>query len=129
MPIYGIGADQEGDVSGDFIRDRAVYIGWDQTDAPDLYQFLCSLKCGDVIFIKSTPIGRGWLDVKAVGLIANSEILRGGSYPIGRRVAWVSTQMERIELPAGKNNVRLNTLYEEFDPQVQTRIIQLIQQP
>jgi hypothetical protein len=126
MAIFGIGAYYEKDISGEFIRRKIVGIGWDVESAPDLHEYIKSLKVGDIIYIKSAPIG-GDLIVKAVGIITDSKIVGansfGGLVQIGRHVKWVSTQEFNIKYTEGKNNVRNNTLYEEFSPKIQKRIL------
>ena len=54
MAIFGIGASYgKEDVSRDFIGNNLVGIGHRVEDAPELYQFMRSLKVGDVVYIKS----------------------------------------------------------------------------
>ena len=42
---------------------------------------------------------------------------------VGRNVKWLVTENFEIAKPKEKNNVRLNTMYEEFHPEVQKIII------
>ena len=54
MAIYGVGATfDEVDVSQYFIDNNVAGIGWPIKYAPDLHQFIQSLKVGDIIYIKS----------------------------------------------------------------------------
>ena len=41
----------------------------------------------------------------------------------GRNVKWVNTQNFHIRKPKEKNNVRNNSIYEEFHPKVQHMIL------
>jgi len=126
MAIYGIGAYQDRDVSADFIQAGGVFVGWDANDAPDLHQFLRQLRTGDIVFIKSAPRGRNWMEIIAVGVILDGDVLPPGQYPIGRRVRWICTQRRRVPIPQGKNNVRFNTLYEEFHPEIQRIVMEML---
>lgn len=127
MAIYGIGAYYDQDVSREFIKNSIVGIGWDVSSAPELYEYVKSLKVGDVIYIKASAFGSD-ITVKAIGIIKDNIILGSNSYnglvKIGRNVKWICTKEFTIKRPNEKNNVRSNTLYEEFHPLVQARILQ-----
>ncbi len=126
MAIYGIGAYYDEDVSAQFITASVVGVGWDNNDAPDLHQFLRSLKVGDIIYIKAAPPG-GDLTIKAIGVIADDNILQAIDtnqlVSCGRNVRWIETNQFVVPIPKQKNNVRANTLYEEFHPIVQREIL------
>lgn len=126
MAIYGIGAYYDEDVSAKFITAKIVGVGWDNNDAPDLHQFIRSLKVGDIIYIKAAPPG-GDLTIKAIGVIADDAILHATDtnqlVSCGRNVRWLETSQFVIPIPQQKNNVRANTLYEEFHPIVQREIL------
>lgn len=127
MAIYGIGAYYDRDVSDEFIRHNVVGAGWSHDDAPEIHRFLKSLKVGDIVYLKSYPPGGGSIHVKAVGLIADDTELGAAEsndlVSMGRRVHWISTERFEVPRPAEKNNVRSNTVYEEFHPAVQAEII------
>lgn len=54
MAIYGIGSFMGNkNLSAYFIENNIVGVGWDIKAAPDLHQFIQSLKVGDIIYIKS----------------------------------------------------------------------------
>ena len=129
MAIYGVGAFYEEDVSPDFISKNLVGVGWEQTDAPDLHQFMRSLKVGDIVYIKAAPPGQRII-AKAIRKIIDDQICdasnSGGSVHCGRNVRWVTTTAFTLPARAGKNNVQSNTLYEEFDPLAQAGIIDRI---
>lgn len=126
MAIYGIGAKYNNkDVSDIFIKDNIIGTGWDNNDAPDLHVLIKSLKIGDVIYIKSSGVSSA-ISVKAIGVIIDNEILSKQNHTlteVGRNIKWLHKVKFMISQPSGKNNVRLNTIYEEFHPNVLKEII------
>jgi len=127
MAIYGIGAFYEEDVSESFIRANVIGAGWPLGDAPELHQFVRSLKVGDIVYIKAFPPGSRQIIVKAIGVIVDDVIVDDSTsndlVSCGRNVRWVSTEQFALPQPTEKNNVRANTLYEEFHPVVQREIL------
>lgn len=125
MAIYAVGAFFDGttDVSPQFIQAGIVGIGWSATDAPELHQFMRTLKVGDIVYIKAYPPGSSDIIVKAVGIIVDGKEALNSLVGYGRNVRWVHTQEIRIPKPLEKNNVRSNTMYEEFHPAVQQAIL------
>jgi hypothetical protein len=130
MAIYGVGAFFDGDVSDDFITNSLVGVGWDENDAPELQEYFKSLKVGDIVYIKSKPIGRADITVKGIGIIRDNAILtikdKNGLINTGRNVEWLTTDHFVIPRPTEKNHVRENTIYEEFHPEVQKEIFKRI---
>jgi hypothetical protein len=126
MAIFGIGAYFNKDVSAEFIRHSIIGISWNIKTASDIHEYIKSLKVGDIIYIKSDPVGAVF-SVKAIGIISDSEILDTHSFgclvQTGRHVKWVSTQEFNIKCNEGKNDVKANTIYEEFSPEIQKRIL------
>ncbi|HXB41905.1 MAG TPA: hypothetical protein VNZ49_15290 [Bacteroidia bacterium] len=128
MAVYGIGAfyDGEYDVSGDFITNNIVGVGWDNNDAPELHHYLTSMKVGDVVYIKAAFKGTD-ITVKGIGIITDNTIIHNHQFAsIARNIKWLSTQKFVIPQLREKNNVRRNTIYEEFHPQVLREIINRI---
>jgi hypothetical protein len=127
MAIFGVGAFYDRDVSQDFIQANLVGVGWSLNDAPELHQFMRSLKVGDVVYIKASPPPSPDICVKAIGIISNGQIRNAANsnnlVQCGRNVRWVHTKEFRVPRPAEKNNVRFNTMYEEFHPDVQRVIL------
>lgn len=124
MAIYAVGAYHDKDVSSKFISNNIAGPGWDIEEAPELNQFLRSLKVGDIIYIKSYSPSSPDINVKAIGVIKDEIIIEDSSIvSIGRNIIWVIKEGFRIPKPAEKNNVRLNTMYEEFHPIVQSKIL------
>jgi hypothetical protein len=125
MAIYAVGAYYDGDVSKDFIANNIAGPGWNISDAPELHQFVRSLKVGDLIYIKSCSPTSPDIIVKAIGVITNDQVVTDSNVvSAGRNVKWVVRESFRIPKPTEKNNVRLNTMYEEFHPAVQEKILE-----
>jgi hypothetical protein len=127
MAIYGVGFKfGDDDVSGDFFSKNLVGTGWGVNDAPDIHRFFISLKAGDIVYLKSAGPGTK-IAVKAVGIIKDDDIHDEQTslvVQIGRSVRWVSKRQFDIPKPADeKNNVRSNTIYEEYHPEVQAQIL------
>jgi len=128
MAIYGIGAYYDEDVSSEFIDNSIIGTGWSITDAPELHEYFKSLKVGDIVYIKAANFGND-ITVKGIGIIADNVMLTSAHHyltAIGINVRWINTERFVIPRPAEKNNVRSNTVYEEFHPLVQREIISKI---
>lgn len=129
MAIFGIGAYYAEDISAQFVASNIAGVGWTKDEAPDLHQFIRSLRVGDIIYIKAYPPG-GDLIIKAIGLITDDRLLTSvethNLVTCGRNVQWISTPQFSLPVPQQKNNVRANTLYEEFHPVVQREILKRI---
>ena len=126
MAVFGIGAYYDRDVSQDFIKQELVGVGWNDNDAPELQEYFKSLKVGDIIYLKAA-FGGNDITVKGIGLIKDNEIIRNnGLVSTGRNVKWLSAEKFVIKRPQEKNNVRSNTVYEEFHPTVLNEIISKI---
>ena len=120
MAVYGVGAYYDEDVSDIFIKQSIIGVGWDSNDAPELQEYFKSFKPGDIIYIKAA-FGGNDITVKGIGLIKDNIILtRTPAHPVetGRNVKWLSTKKFVIPRPQERNNVRSNTVYEEFHPEV-----------
>ena len=130
MAIYGIGSHFGGigNVANKFIADGVAGTNWEDWEAPDIHQIIVSLKVGDIIFIKSCSASSKSIYVSAIGFIKDVEILtvkKISYFEIGRNVLWKYTEIEfPIPKPKdGKNNVRSNTIYQEYHPDVQAEIL------
>lgn len=126
MAIYGIGAYYDDDVSQDFINNNCIGTGWDINTAPELHQFIRSLKVGDIVYIKSVSPSSADIIVKGIGIISDDKVISNNLVKCGRNVKWKNNNQIRIQKPQEKNNVRANTLYEEFHPDVQCEILKHI---
>lgn len=137
MAIFGIGADWDGDHKLDeFIADAKACIGWWPHDTEASYNLLKTIKAGDFIYIKSTPPGE--LRIKAVGVVIDSSRSSYDNNAMQNNVfnclnvkwLWhgkviILSKNSNPPLPTDKYNVRNNTLYEEFNPDIHRIILQL----
>lgn len=139
MAIYGAGSNWDGDeIKDDFFANNNYVIGWDISDAQDLYNMLSTVKIGDIIYLKANRPGSLDLRIKGIGIVRNSflNILfeKGENLSSTRNnfelpVEWIDIDEFFITIPSntGKlTNVRAATLYEEFLPFVQNAIINKI---
>jgi len=126
MAIFGIGATYgNNDVSTEFIDNGVACVGWDQEEASALYEILRFLKLGDIIYIKSAPIGQG-IRIKAIGIVKDNTLKQVQNLGTGVSMNWIWTGHENIGTIEDKYNVRNNTLYEEFNRDVQEKILELL---
>jgi len=125
MAIFGIGATYDRDVSNEFIDTGVACVGWDVTDAPALHEILRFLKLGDIIYIKSAPIGQG-IRIKGIGIVQDNTLRQVPKLGTGVGVNWIWTGHENIGTIDDKYNVRNNTLYEEFNRDVQVKVLELL---
>ncbi|MFT6922983.1 MAG: hypothetical protein ACJA1C_001991 [Crocinitomicaceae bacterium] len=127
MAVYGVGAYYDEDVSQEFIRGGIVGVGWNDNEAPELREYFQSMKVGDIVYIKAAAFGAENITVKAIGLISDSVFVRDSNMvSTGRNVKWLITDRFVIPRPIERNNVRSNTVYEEFHPEVLRVIIDRI---
>lgn len=112
-------------MSSDFLSKGVACVGWDPTDAPSLHRILKQITVGDLIYIKSHPPDAG-LRIKAVGIVVDAEVKNVKNLGMGVQVKWIWRGDEFIGKIDDKYNVRNITLYEEFNPDVQKRVIRLI---
>jgi len=131
MAIYGVGAYHGNDVSEAFIREGLVGVGWGINEAPELSEFFKSLKVGDIVYIKAAHRNPNII-VKGIGIIIDNIIREAANsndlVTTGRNVIWINTERFIIPKPTERNNVRSNTIYEEFHPEVQQEIIRRIRE-
>ena len=127
MPIFGIGAYYDADVSDQFISAGLAGVGWSEGEAPDLHQMVKAIKPGDIVYLKAFPPSTD-LIVKAIGIVLDDSVVNSpssnGLVSFGRRVAWVVREPFTIAVTQSKNNVRANTVYEEYHSDVQRQIIE-----
>jgi hypothetical protein len=77
------------------------------------------------VYIKAHPPNIG-LIVKAVGLVRDSEVLASDVDQAYVHMTWVWGGAETIGHVEDHYNVRNNTLYEEWNPDVRNRIVSLL---
>lgn len=128
MAIYGLGTHYDrGDVSMEFVASGLACVGWSEVDAPAAHGMFRAVKVGDIFYLKSHSPKVG-LIIKAVGLVINN-LIRDDIYPdLGScmPVKWVWSGREVVGRIDDKYNVRNITLYEEFNPDVQARVLSLL---
>lgn len=126
MAIFGIGADFSGESMVQFFLDNQIAgIGYNYEDAPAIHRLLNGIKMGDIIYIKSHPPQIG-LIIKAVGIVRRPDVLPN-EHGFGIDADWVWHGPEiRLGQIDDRYNVRNNTLYEEFNPEICNRVIDLL---
>jgi len=136
MAIYGAGSNWDGTEIRERLFDNNNYvIGWDITNAEDLYTLISSIKVGDIIYLKSNRPGSLNIRIKGIGIVTQSlmQTLFENEIDLSNMranfelpVNWISTENRTISIPndTGKlTNVRAATLYEEYLPFVQNEIL------
>lgn len=126
MAIFGLGAWHGEDVTDIFLSNEVACVGWGSHDAPALHKIMTHIKVGDIIYLKAHPPSEG-LTIKAVGIVVDDKVVRIKG--VGRaclRVKWVWSGEEYIGVIQDKYNVRNITLYEEYNPDIQQRVIELL---
>ncbi len=139
MAIFGAGSKWEQDeVKDDFFANNNFVIGWDISDAQDLYSLISSIKAGDIIYLKSNAPGSLDVKIKGIGIVTSSLIsmlfekridLSNTRKNFELPVKWIDKEEFIISIPKniGKlTNVRAATLYEEYLPFIQSEIINKI---
>jgi hypothetical protein len=129
MAIYAVGAYYDNDLSQDFIASNLIGVAWNGEEAPELHEYIKSLKVGDIVYIKSAFTNQD-ITVKAIGIIKDTKIIENHSLiTIGRNIDWLVTEKFVIPRPAEKSNFRSNAIYEEFHTDVQKEIVNKIKRP
>lgn len=109
-----------------FWNENVACVGWDKRESPSLHNMIKHIKVGDIIYIKTYQPDRG-LTIKAIGLVVEDNVLRIDN--VGDaclRMKWVWKGKELMGKIEDRYNVRRNTLYEEFNSEVQERVIDLM---
>ena len=126
MAIYGIGAYHGESVSKKFLSQGVACVGWDPNDAPALHRILRGITVGDLIFIKSFPPNKG-LSILAVGIVVDDEVRKVKGLGMGVKVDWIWRGNEFIGRKNDKyDSVRGITLYAEFNPDIQKKVMELL---
>ena len=134
---YGIGSSYGGNVDmfDEFVQNRVVCIGWPPNDATAIHQMFAGISVGDLIFIKSFPPSRG-LYIKAVGIVKNHEVIDFTDIPslrqlgYGREVGWIwhdnDNPVHLGRLEDRYDYMRGGSLFQEFGPEVQRHVIDIV---
>ncbi len=126
MAIFGLGAYYDKDVTSKFLLNNVACIGWSYEDAPSLHKVMRHIKVGDIIYIKSYPLAQG-LEIKAIGIVLDDNV-----FPlkdVGEaclKVKWIWEGSEVIGKIDDKYYVKRLTIYEEFNPDVQKKVVDLL---
>lgn len=131
MAIYGIGAmyGRNTDKLRDFVIEKCACIGWEEFEAPATHKMLAGIKTGDIMYIKSMGISDKTLNIKAIGVVFDDQIKNFSNLGKGVSVKWIWTQENKHPIKVNittemyKNNVFNNTLYEEYNPFIQSTIM------
>ncbi len=134
MAVYGFGAAYGGsdDMTSDFIKASGAFVGWKLDEAPAAHEMLRQIEVGDIVFLKSFPPSIG-LIVKAAGIVIETgEDIMAWELGTGVRVNWTFVgARDGGHVRLGKINdkadfTRGGTLYREYNPNVQRKIIELV---
>jgi len=129
MAVLGLGASYNNgtrDMTNAFLNNGVACVGWMAADYPALHKFFKHIKMGDIIYIKAKTPQVG-LIIKGIGVVVDDTIFtnrRLGQACI--KVKWKWRGNERLGRIADKYNVRNNTMYEEYNPEIITRVIELL---
>lgn len=134
MKVYGIGANLGGsmDVSTDFISKNIAYLGYKKEDAPVFYEIIKEIKLGDVVYIKSLPIGKNNLHIKDVGIVTRElsdtlQYIDGDTKNDTIGLKWLNLKMNLdIEKCDKKYTARSTSIYREYSPFVINAIMSRI---
>jgi hypothetical protein len=128
--IYGMGSNYEGstEMMPEFIRAKAICLGWGTEEAAPLHQLFNHIGVGDIVYLKSYPPAHG-LYIKAVGVVISSEIFNIPELGVARKVKWLWVARSQAEyvhlghLQDKYDNIRGGSLYPEYGPKVQNEIL------
>ncbi|MCJ7613903.1 hypothetical protein MUO71_03955, partial [Candidatus Bathyarchaeota archaeon] len=109
----------------EFLSNSIACVGWDSTDAPAMHNMMAHIKVGDIIYLKSHPFDRG-LIIKAVGIVTDDKVMSTDFGDACVKVNWIWTGKEEFGKIKDKYNVRNNTLFEEYNPAIQRKVIDLL---
>ncbi len=138
MAIFGVGSKWEyEELKNQFFSEGKFILGWNEASAKDLYEFVASLKVGDILYIKANAPGSRSIRVKGVGVVTRSLIgcINEGEFGASSisdwqslfvRVAWVHQDEFVVTIPENEGkltNIRAATIYEEYLPFVQEAIL------
>lgn len=107
-----------------FFANKVVGTGWNDEDDIAGHTMIKSMKTGDIVYLKRASPGSA-ITVLGIGIIIDNNFRSEKDLiELGRNVLWLSTDQFTIDCPVEKLNVRYNTVFEEFNPDVQLKIIE-----
>jgi hypothetical protein len=141
LAIFGFGSNWGGEeVKETFFAEEEIIIGWNDETAVDVYSLVSSLKIGDIIYLKSNQPGSRTVKVKGIGIITRNfiECIKNNDYSSTDftdwnsffiKVKWIIKEEFIINIPENVGrltNIRAATVYEEYLPFVQNKIVEKI---
>ena len=131
MAVWGIGATWDGkDVSKEFVGYSTAAIGYNEEDKDTYHKLMRELVCvGDLIFIKSKFIQNGRLDVKAIGIVTNTDLCVANGYPgqDGIKVYWIKNLTDNpVRIHSPNEGGSTTTFYQEKELPVIREIVNLL---
>jgi hypothetical protein len=136
--VYGLSCyhgNEKGDVFDQFIDKEIITVGWEKGDAVGFHSMIRELPIGAIVFLKSFNMDVG-LHVKAVGVIKNTYYVKDDDLGFGRYVKWFWSYKDydnwlvKFGLLNDKMDiVRTQTIYDEKNPFVCNKIIELMYDP
>lgn len=133
MKVWGMGTCYGGydDKTSTFIKNKIAAIGWSEEDAIDLYAMIRNVEIGDIIYLKSTypkkSAGR-ILRIKAIGIVTNPNKKVDKKSAIGVDYIENFTPVDLfLKDYKGKNNVYGSTFYQEYNPLIIEKVLELYQ--
>ena len=141
MAIFGAGSKwNDKEVRNEFFEEEKFIIGWNKSNAKDLYEVLSHLKTGDIIYLKANQPGSRSIRIKGIGIVTKSVIqcINDNEYGDAKisdwnsffvRVKWIHKDEFTITIPDAEGkltNVRAATFYEEYLPYVQFEIVEKV---
>ena len=123
MAIWGIGVTFSGKNKVDeFINTETACIGWDDDKAESLYNLKSDIKVGDIIYMKSSVVSKKEVLIYGVGIVLENDF-----QDRELKVRWTKAGKFRVPFDDfDKYNVKSNTLYQEYSPTVQDKIVNIV---
>jgi len=128
--IYGIGARYGSDyMVTPFLEKGVIGIGYDIEDVPEIWNAFIKTKKDDIIYMKALGPSSECLCVMGIGFIINDNFYKDDKLGILKRVHWCFEN--EVYLPEGWEkdkhwHQRLGTIYQEFSPRIQNRILDMM---
>ena len=137
MAVFGIGSmyGSTEEKLPEFKKHGCAFVGYKLAEAPFIHQMMKSIKIGDIIFVKSFSGPHG-LFIKGVGIVTSIDFIEDnlGGLGFGIPVKWFwicDPDNDDDKIKIGKlgdkgDNMRGGTLYEEYNPEVKLRLIEIL---
>lgn len=134
MAVWGIGAYLTSippeDVVRFFLDNGVAVVGHEPSKHPRLDKLKTKIKNGDLIFIKSRHDYSKPLRIKGIGIVTDAEwsLKYGYEDKKGIKVYWVKdlSNDDYVDIPAPNKYGSTHTLYQEDNPDVIQKIVNLL---